>query len=86
MNYAYDASNTAQWIYPRTMNYISSPSPYTNTSSCVDAANIIRSMRSNVGIELEADLGCRELGADCAVDNSVVFNAIEKYADQGPGV
>ncbi|KAF2494019.1 hypothetical protein BU16DRAFT_62105 [Lophium mytilinum] len=84
LNYAYEIPS-AQWMYPEETNYLPDQSLYNNTSSCVYAANIIRSMRSNVGAELEADLGCRELGADCAVDNSVVFNAIEKYADHSHG-
>ncbi|KAF2808318.1 uncharacterized protein BDZ99DRAFT_521873 [Mytilinidion resinicola] len=85
VNYAYEIPS-AQWTYPQETSYLPDQSLYNNTSSCVYAANIIRSMRSDVGVELEADLGCRELGADCAVDNSVVFSAIDKYADHSPGV
>jgi len=51
-----------------------------NYSSCVDAANIIRSMRSDVGVELEADLGCKSLGQDCRVNNAVVFEVMDRYS------
>lgn len=55
---------------------------YGSTSSCVYAANIIRSMRSDVGIELEADLGCNPAGTDCEVNNVTVFDVMDKYSAQ----
>ncbi|KAK3081345.1 hypothetical protein LTS18_007672 [Coniosporium uncinatum] len=51
-----------------------------NYSSCVHAANIIRSMRSDVGVELEADLGCKSIGQDCRVNNAVVFEVMDRYS------
>ncbi|KAJ9669527.1 hypothetical protein H2201_000394 [Coniosporium apollinis] len=55
---------------------------YGSTSSCVYAANIIRSMRSEVGIELEVDLGCNPAGTDCEVNNVTVFDVMDKYSAQ----
>ncbi|OCK83432.1 hypothetical protein K432DRAFT_379524 [Lepidopterella palustris CBS 459.81] len=84
LNYQYDQSLNTPWNLPQDRNFSPDQMTYSNTSSCVYAANIIRSMRSDVGMELEADLGCRELGTDCSVDNSVVFNVMEKYSTQSP--
>jgi hypothetical protein len=53
--------------------------PDFGNTSCVDAANIIRNMKGDVGPELESDLGCRQPGSDCKVENSVVFEVLEKY-------
>ncbi len=53
---------------------------YGGTSSCVYAANIIRSMRPDAGMELEADLGCGPAGTDCEVDNVAVFDMMDKYS------
>lgn len=52
---------------------------FTGQTSCMDAANIIRSMREGLGHELETDLGCTQLGVNCKVENSVVFDVMEKY-------
>lgn len=54
------------------------------TTSCIDAANIIRTVGGNVGTDLEADLGCLQPGTDCKVDNATVLDVMEKYASQGP--
>ncbi|KAF2432586.1 hypothetical protein EJ08DRAFT_561310, partial [Tothia fuscella] len=55
------------------------PSDGANTS-CVDAANIIRTMGADVGTELEADLGCQPGKINCKVENSAVFDVMEKYS------
>lgn len=85
--YQYDLPLTSTWPLPAEPAYTHDPIAYNNnTSSCVYAANIIRTMRSDIGTELETELGCREPGGDCAVDNAVVFNVMEKYSNQSPGL
>ncbi|KAF2180067.1 hypothetical protein K469DRAFT_693534 [Zopfia rhizophila CBS 207.26] len=71
------------WTFPNETTCVPEPVAYNNASSCVYAANIIRTMRADVGPELEADLGCRILGQDCVVHNTVVFNAMDKYSNPG---
>ena len=84
--YQYDLPLNNAWSLPPEPAYTHDQIAYNNTSSCVYAANIIRSMRSDIGTELENDLDCCEPSSDCAVDNSVVFNVVEKYSNQNPGL
>lgn len=77
----YDQPFTNSWTYANDVQYVADPTSYYNKSSCVDAANIIRTMRSDVGPELEVDLGCRAPGQDCYVNNAVVFNIMDKYGN-----
>ncbi|KAF2467678.1 uncharacterized protein BDR25DRAFT_291654 [Lindgomyces ingoldianus] len=81
-SYQFDQPLQGSWTFPNEAIYVE-PLPYDNTSSCLYAANIIRSMRTDVGPELEADLGCRVLGQECYVDNPTVFSAVEKYSNPG---
>lgn len=76
----YDPQYQNTWNYSHDYNVVSEPTAYYNTSSCVDAANIIRTMRSDVGPELEADLGCRVPNQECYINNNVVFNMMDKYS------
>jgi hypothetical protein len=79
--YAFNPSLDNSWhAYQSAVSATSFPEfGYT---SCVDAANIIRSMRGEVGVELESDLGCTNLGTDCKVDNINVFNMMDRYSGQ----
>lgn len=84
-SYPYDQSynnNNTIWAYPGAYNYMADPINYYSTSSCADAANIIRTMRTNTGPELEPDLGCRVPDQHCYVNNAVVFNMMDRYANQ----
>ncbi|KAF1841228.1 uncharacterized protein K460DRAFT_380937 [Cucurbitaria berberidis CBS 394.84] len=82
-NYPYEQHYHNTWTYPSDYNYVADPAAtYYSTSSCVDAANIIRTMRSDVGPELETDLGCRTSDQDCYVNNHIVFNVMDKYSNQ----
>lgn len=67
-------------MHPRQQYQIDDHASYYNASSCVDAANIIRTMRHDAGPELEAELGCQAPGQHCYVTNSVVFNVMDRYA------
>ncbi|KAI8942284.1 hypothetical protein NX059_000363 [Plenodomus lindquistii] len=79
-SYPYDPSYSNSWTYPSDYSFVADPVAYYSTSSCVDAANIIRTMRANAGPELEADLGCRAPDQHCYVNNNVVFNVMDKYS------
>lgn len=78
--YSYDQTYNNTWHYSNEYNLVHDPSAYYSTSSCVDAANIIRTMRADVGPELEADLGCRVPNQDCYINNNIVFNMMDKYS------
>ncbi|EOD43816.1 hypothetical protein UCRNP2_9497 [Neofusicoccum parvum UCRNP2] len=72
------------WGYPNVNNMHMNLAPQSpNSSSCVHAANIIRGMRTDVGPELEQDLGCSSPGQECKVNNNVVFELVDKYSMQG---
>ncbi|KAL5387066.1 hypothetical protein DPSP01_003678 [Paraphaeosphaeria sporulosa] len=58
--------------------YVANPTSYYNATSCIDAAKIIRTMRTGTGPELETDLSCRP-GQHCYVGNSMVFNNLDRY-------
>ena len=47
--------------------------------ACADAASIIRGMRSDDGIDLNTDLSCGALAADCKVDNMAVYGVMDKF-------
>lgn len=69
---------------PLTMQqgYIDTGAPYDNTTSCAFAASVVRSVRPDVGPELEAQM-CANYGGDCKVDNNVVFEIIDRYSQPG---
>lgn len=85
----YDQSLQAPWPqvhsqhhqYAHRQQYVPDPTNFysSSSSSCVDAANIIRTMRTNTGPELEAEFGCRP-GQQCYVSNAVVFDVLDRYA------
>lgn len=81
--YNYGESSNAPWLIPHGGSAIGERLEFDNASSCVHAANIIRNMRSDIGAELEADLGCARTGEECKVNNSVVFDVMDKYSSHG---
>jgi len=81
-SYPYEGSYNNSWTYSNEYNYGADPVAYYNASSCVDAANIIRTMRSDAGPEPEADLGCRVPDQACYVNSGLVFNVMDKYSSQ----
>jgi hypothetical protein len=74
------------WTFPDEGTRTLESNAYANSSSCTYAANIIRTMREDVGAELEADLGCRKPGQDCMVNNTIVFTVMEKYGNPPCGI
>lgn len=53
-----------------------------NCSSCRSVASAIRSIRPNIGTELEVDLGCYQEFDDCSVPNMQAFDVIDRYSDE----
>ena len=51
-----------------------------NTSSCFAAAGAIRTLHEEAGDEVESALGCRPGGNECRVDNTMVFDLMDRYA------
>jgi hypothetical protein len=82
--YSYDQSYNNTWHYSNEYNMVAEPSTYYNTSSCVDAANIIRTMRSDASHEIENELGCRNPNQNCYVNNNVIFSMMDRYSNQPP--
>lgn len=77
----YNVPMQSSWAYSPTNDMSVDLTPQSpNTSSCLHAANIIRGMRNDVGPELEQDLGCSDAAHDCKVDNTVVFELVDKYS------
>lgn len=81
-NYLYDQPFNGSWNYSNNYNLTSDHVPYYNTTSCVDAANNIPTMRSDIGPELETGFGCRAPGQSCYVNNHLVFGMINKHSSQ----
>ena len=81
-DYPYEQPFNSSWTYPSDYSYMADPTNYYTASSCIDTANIIRTMRAEVGSELEADLGCRAPDQQCYGNNATVFNVIDKYSQQ----
>jgi hypothetical protein len=78
--YSYDQSYNNAWHYTNEYNLIPQTAQYYGTSSSVDAANIIRTMRADVGTGLAAGLGCRVPEQEYYNNSGVVFNMMDKYA------
>jgi hypothetical protein len=86
-NYPYstDQSSCETWVPQSQSNCSADALPKSYSTSCINAANIIRA-QTDVGPELEADLGCHSPNQDCRVANPVVFNVLEKYSQQSLGM
>ncbi|KKY25763.1 hypothetical protein UCDDS831_g01856 [Diplodia seriata] len=83
-NAYYGAPNLGNWTWPAGTDMPHDPAQHMpNSSSCLQAADIIRRMRSDIGPELEQDMGCTGQGQDCKIDNTVVFDLVDKYSMQG---
>ncbi|KAH7130394.1 hypothetical protein B0J11DRAFT_251260 [Dendryphion nanum] len=78
-NYSYDPNSSTPWLFPSEPTY-GPDVGYYNTTSCVDAATLIRTVQSDVGTELEVDLGCGSPDQDCRVPNPMVFTMMDKYS------
>jgi hypothetical protein len=81
-DYPYDQPYDSTWAYSSDYSYTADPATYYSASSCVDAANIIQTLRSDAGPELEVDLSCRTPDQHCYINNTAVFNMMHKYSQQ----
>jgi hypothetical protein len=75
--YSFDQSYNNGWQYNE-YGLVTNPTGYYNTTS-VDAANIIKTMRSDVEPHMEASLGGRVTNQHCYMDNNMVYNMMGKY-------
>ncbi|KAF2032493.1 hypothetical protein EK21DRAFT_109871 [Setomelanomma holmii] len=71
--YSYDQSYNQSWHYSNEYSMVSDPNTFYNASSCVDAANIIRTMRADVGSEVDASMPCHTPDQDYYMNNNVGF-------------
>jgi hypothetical protein len=84
--YSYDQSfNNGAWHYSSDYNLVAEPETFYTPPSCVSAAHIIRSMRSNTRPEPAGDLGGRVPLQDYYVNgnsnNNMMFDMIDKYTN-----
>jgi hypothetical protein len=85
--YSYDPSyNNNMWHYSNEYNMAAETSNYYNTSSCVDAANIIQTMRSDAAHGMQSRLRCRNPDPNCYVNNNMDYAMMDKYTNQPPMV
>lgn len=71
-----------QHLYPHPTperTYIPTDTNTPNVSSCVSAADMIATMAGADQSSVSVDLGCMP-GTDCAVDNQLVFNVMDRYS------
>jgi len=52
------------------------------TTSCYVAADAIRSIKPELGYELEHELGCGN-GMECNVANTTIFNLMDRHMNPG---
>jgi hypothetical protein len=78
----YNQAYNNAWHYSNEYHMVAQAPMYYNTSSCVDAANIIRTMRSDAGPEMETEMGCRLPTQNSYINNNMVFNMMDKYSSQ----
>jgi hypothetical protein len=79
-DYPYEQTYSSAWACSSNYNYTAEPVSYYNNSSCVDAANIIRTIRSGAGPDLEVDLGYHTSDRHCYVNNATAFNMMDRYS------
>jgi hypothetical protein len=78
--YASPVSNFQQSYASPTHSNTAAYNPQDNTSSCFAAAGAIRALHEDAGDEVESALGCRAGGNECRVDNTMVFDLMDRYA------
>ncbi|EDU42166.1 BRLZ domain containing protein [Pyrenophora tritici-repentis] len=81
-DYPYERPYNNAWAYTSDYTYTADPASYYNSSSCIDAANIIRTMRSNMVPEMEASLECRTSDQHCYINNTAVYDMVDKYTQK----
>ncbi|RMZ72419.1 hypothetical protein GMOD_00007400 [Pyrenophora seminiperda CCB06] len=81
-DYHFERPYNHPWLYTSDCNYTADPATYYASSSSVDAANIIRTMRSNAAPELEANMECRTYNQERYVNNTGVYDMVDRYTQK----
>ncbi|KAF2020091.1 hypothetical protein BU24DRAFT_459705 [Aaosphaeria arxii CBS 175.79] len=83
LGYSFDHNSNNPWLFPSEPTYLTDPASYYNTASCIDAANIIRTMGHDIGGELGVDLQYQDHTQGSNVLNPSVYNTMERYTANG---
>ncbi|KAL6710195.1 hypothetical protein ACN47E_009986 [Coniothyrium glycines] len=86
-DYTYEQPYSNTWDYSSTYSFTTpDPISYYNSTSCADAANIIRTMRTDTGPQLGNEMGCHASSQHFYDNNTTAFSIMEKYPNQHAGV
>ncbi|KAJ4983160.1 hypothetical protein SVAN01_11344 [Stagonosporopsis vannaccii] len=78
-DYLYEPPQSQSWAHSQAYPYASNPVTYYSTTSCVDAANIIRNMRSDVDSIFHMDQGCTPLAQPYYNHNHMLHSIATTY-------
>jgi hypothetical protein len=82
-DYPYEAPQSQPWPYSQAYTYAPDHVAYYSTSSCVDAANIIRTMRTDTNPMYSVDQGCAPLAQPYYNNNNhVLYPVTTTYPQQ----
>ncbi|KAJ8108875.1 hypothetical protein OPT61_g7866 [Boeremia exigua] len=83
--YPYEPSQNQSWSFSQAYTYASDATAYYSTSSCVDAANIIRSMRPDADSMYHSEQGCAPF-AQPYYNNNLLYPVAATYPQQIPRI
>lgn len=81
-DYPYEPIQNQPWSYSQAYTYAPEPVAYYSTSSCVDAANIIRNMRTDTSPLYHIDQGCAPLTQPYYNNSHVPYPVTTTYPQQ----
>ena len=84
--YPYEPSQNPPWSCSQSYTYGTDPIAYYSTSSCVDAANIIRTMRSDASPMYPVDQGCGSFTQPYYNSSHVLYPVATTYPQQYSGI
>ncbi|KAH7089258.1 hypothetical protein FB567DRAFT_328778 [Paraphoma chrysanthemicola] len=83
--YPFDQSYNNSWQYSTEYNMANDSHAYYNASSCVDAANIIRTMRADVAPQSQTGIACHTPDQDYYMNGNVVFSMADNRYSHSHG-
>ncbi|KAF1924266.1 uncharacterized protein M421DRAFT_294590 [Didymella exigua CBS 183.55] len=81
-DYSYDEPQNQPWPYSQVYDCASDPVAYYSASSCVDAANIIRTMRMDTSPMYYIDQGCSSLAQPYYNNHHALYPVTTTYPQQ----